>query len=181
MRHIAVLCGLVLVGGLLGPSTAFAADQGAQHDKNQAEWIAVEDQFTVVLPDGQTFTGDDQGPMNPNETPPVGTQLFISEKLYETQDGVTKGDEVGRSDIQCTEQAVKLMFRCDGALLFDDGSQLLASVVLDVGNQPNSFDIAVIGGTGDWFGATGALTDTDISTANETAALYEADVVLPHN
>ena len=181
MRRIAVLSGLVLVGGLLGPSTAFADDQGAQPDKNQAQWIAVEDQFAVVLPDGQTFTGDDQGPMNPNEAPPVGTQLFISEKLFETQDGMTKGDEVGRSHIQCTAQAVKLIFRCDGALVFDDGSQLLASVVLDVSTQPKSFDIAVLGGTGDWFGATGVLHDTDISTAKETAALYEADVVLPHN
>jgi hypothetical protein len=37
----------------------------------------------------------------------------------------------------------------------------------------------VTGGTGDWFGATGAISVTDISTAAETASLYEADVVLP--
>jgi hypothetical protein len=181
MRRIAVLSGLVLVGGLLGPSTAFADDQGAQHDKNNAQWIAVEDQFALVQPDGETFTGPDPGPVDPNEAPAVGTQLFISEVLYATEDGVTKGDKVGRSHIQCTAQVVKFNFRCDGALVFDDGSQLLASVVLDVSTQPTSFDIAVIGGTGDWFGATGALTNTDISTAHETAALYEADVVLPHN
>jgi hypothetical protein len=180
MRRTAVLAGLVLVGGLLGPSTAFADDQGSQHDKSHAEWIAVEDQFATVLPDGQTFTGPDQGPMNPNEAPPVGTQLFISEVLYKTADGVTKGDKVGRSYIQCTEQVVQLIFRCDGALVFDDGSQLLASVVLDVSTEPKKFDIAVIGGTGDWFGATGALTNIDISTANETASLYKAHVVLPH-
>ena len=42
-----------------------------------------------------------------------------------------------------------------------------------------TFDIAVTGGTGDWFGATGAISVTDISTAAETASLYEADVVLP--
>lgn len=181
MRRTAVLSGLVLVGGLLGPSTAFADDQGSQNAKNHAEWIGVEDQFAVVLPNGQTFTGPDQGTMNPNEAPDVGTQVFISEVLYATDDGVTKGDKVGRSHIQCTAQVVKFILRCDGALVFDDGSQLLASVVLDVSAQPKSFDIAVIGGTGDWFGATGALTNTDISTAKETASLYEADVVLPHN
>jgi hypothetical protein len=37
----------------------------------------------------------------------------------------------------------------------------------------------VTGGTGDFFGATGAVTVTDISTAQETASLYEADLVLP--
>ena len=39
---------------------------------------------------------------------------------------------------------------------------------------------AVTGGTGEWFGATGAVTITDRSTEQETGSLYEADVVLPH-
>jgi hypothetical protein len=43
-----------------------------------------------------------------------------------------------------------------------------------------TFDIAVTGGTGEWFGATGAISIADISTAEETASLYAADVVLPH-
>jgi hypothetical protein len=178
MRRIAVLSGLVLVGGVLGPSTAFAGEENG-HGGDNAQWIAVEDQFAIVLPDGETFTGEeDPGPMDPNDVPPVGTQLFISEVLYDTEDGETRGDEVGRSHIQCTAQVVELTFRCDGALVFDDGSQLLASVVLDFSTEPESFDIAVIGGTGDWFGATGVLTSTDISTAEESASLYEADVVL---
>ena len=182
MRRTAVLSGLVLVGGLLGPSTAFAADQGAQPDKNHPQWIAVEDQVAVVLPDGQTFTGD-PGPMDPNDAPDVGTQLFISEVLYATEDGETKGDEVGRSHIQCTAQVVKFTFLCDAALVFDAGNQLLISTHLDFSMEEGAepFDVAVIGGTGDWFGATGAVTITDISTADETASLYEADVVLPHN
>ena len=50
---------------------------------------------------------------------------------------------------------------------------------MEEGAEP--FDVAVTGGTGDWFGATGAVTITDISTEDETASLYEADVVLPHN
>jgi hypothetical protein len=181
MRRIVLLSGLVLVGGLLGPSTAFADDQQSPHDKVDGQWIAVEDQFAFVLPNGETFTGEDPGPMDPDDVPPVGSQLFFSEVLYETEDGATKGDEVGRSHIQCTVQVVELTLRCDGALVFDDGSQLFASVILDISAEPESFDIAVLGGTGAWFGATGTLTFTDISTAEETAALYEADVVLPHD
>jgi hypothetical protein len=181
MRRIAVLSGLVLVGGLLGPSTAFAGEDG--NGENDAQWIAVEDQFALVLPNGETFTGEgDPGPLDPNDVPPVGTQVFVSEVLYETEDGETRGDEVGRTHIQCTAQVVELNFLCDGAFVFDNGSQLFASVALDFSMEEGmeTFDIAVTGGTGDWFGATGAISVTDISTAAETASLYAADVVHPH-
>jgi hypothetical protein len=174
MRRLAVLSGLVLVGGVLGPSTAFAAEDAEQ-------WIAVEDQVAIVLPDGETFT-EDPGPMDENEAPPVGTRLFISEVLYATDDGETRGDEVGRSHIECTAQVVEFTFLCDGAFVFDTGSQLLASVHIDFSDpelEGMPFDIAVTGGTGDYFGACGVVTVTDISdSADETVSLYEADLVL---
>ncbi len=34
--------------------------------------------------------------------------------------------------------------------------------------------------TGDWFGATDALTLTDRSAERESSTLHEAEVVLPH-
>jgi hypothetical protein len=176
MRKIAVLSGLVLVGGLLGPSAAFAAED----DNSENRWIAVEDQFAIVLPDGETFTDEESGPTE--ELPPVGSQLFISEVLHETEDGETQGDEVGRSHIQCTGQAVEGTFLCEGAFVFDTGSQLLLAVHVDFSSEtgPETFDIAVTGGTGDWSGATGVVSLTDISsTPEETVTLYEADVVLP--
>jgi hypothetical protein len=179
MRRIAVLSGLVLVGGVLGPSTAFAGED----DNDKIRWIAVEDQFSVVLPDGETFTGD-AGPMDENEAPPVGTRLFISEKLYDTDDGKTRGDAVGRSHIECTAQVVEFSFLCDAALVFDDESQLIVSVHLDFSDpslEGEPFDIAVTGGTNDFFGATGQITATDLSTSEtETVSRYDADLVLPH-
>jgi hypothetical protein len=176
MRRIALLSGLVLVGGLLGPSTAFADDETG-NDNGQSRWIAVEDQFAVVLPDGQTFTGD-PGPIQ--EPPGVGTRVFISEVLYETPDGKTPGKEVGRTHIECTAQVVAAFFLCDAALVFDTGSQLLISTAIDFSAETTSFDVAVTGGTGDWSGATGALTATDVSASpDETVTLYEADIVLP--
>jgi hypothetical protein len=182
MRRTAVLSGLVLVGGVLGPSTAFAGEDG-NSGHNQNRWIAVEDHFTVVLPDGQTFTGD-AGPLDPNSPPAVGTRLFISEALHATDDGTTPGDVVGRSHIECTAQVVEINFLCDAALVFDRGSQLTVSVDLDFSDpssQGEPFDIAVTGGTNDFFGATGQIHATDVSTsANETVTLYEADLVLPH-
>jgi hypothetical protein len=183
MRRIAVLSGLVLIGGVLGPSTAFAGDD-AQHDHGQTRWIGVEDHFAVVLPDGQTFTGD-AGPMDENDPPPVGTRLFISEALYTTPDGSTRGDAVGRNHIECTAQVVDFSFLCDAALVFDSGSQLIASVHLDFSDpslENAPFDIAVTGGTNDFFGATGQVTATDISTSDaESVTLYEADLVLAHH
>lgn len=176
MRRTAVLSSLVLVGGLLGPSTALATDD---QSKGDARWLAVEDQFALVLPNGQTFTGE-EGEEEPSDPPPVGTTLFISEVLYATADGITRGAEVGRSHIQCTVQVVADSTLCDAALVFATGSQLVISGHVNFGTEESEpFDVAVAGGTGEWFGATGAVTITDTSTEQESSSLYEADVVLP--
>jgi hypothetical protein len=185
MRRIAVLSAFVLAGGLLDPSTALAADQGAAKDE-QVQWIAVEDEFAVVLPDGETFTGE-EGPMNEEMEPPVGTRLFISEVLYETDDGSTRGDEVGRTHIECTFQVHALHLLCDIAWVLDAGSQLHGTAAVDFSEESSGealqFDIAVTGGTEDFFGATGVVALTDLTDPDdpnaETETLYEADLVLP--
>ena len=111
MRRTVLLSGLVLVGGLLGPSTALAAE-----DDGTDRWIAVEDQFAIVLPDGQTFTDD----------------------------GTTRGDEVGRSHIECTAQVVELHFLCDVAFVLDAGSQLHGTVAVDFGGeQTEEFELDI--------------------------------------
>ena len=180
MRRMAVLSGLVLVGGLLGPSAALAGED----DRDQVQgdrWIAVQDLFTVVLPDGTTFSGDSGE--EPAEFPPPGTQLFISEVLHETEDGATPGAEVGRSHIECTAQAVEANFLCSAAFVFGPDSQLELSVLIDFSAAgPETVEVAVTGGTGDWFGATGAVSMTDVSSSpDQTVTLYEADVVFPRD
>jgi hypothetical protein len=178
MRRIAVLSALVLTGGLVGPSTALAAENGDR-------WIAVEDHFAIVLPDGETFTEDTEA-MPEEEIPPVGSRLFISEVLHETEDGETAGAEVGRTHIECTAQAVEWIFRCDAVFVLDSGSQLTASVVADFGTEettePFELEIPVTGGSGDFFGATGVVTLLDITDPDDpeaaTTTLYEADIRL---
>jgi hypothetical protein len=182
MRRIAVLSALVLAGGLIVPSTAFATD-GHDAGSHDGRWIAVEDQFAIVLPNGETFT-DDEGMEGPEEElPPVGARLFISEVLYATADGTTRGDEVGRTHIECAAQVVPVNFRCEAAFVFTNGSQLHAVVLADFGAEETEeafqLDIAVTGGTGDFSGATGEVSLLDISPAGEdaeTVTLYEADV-----
>jgi hypothetical protein len=174
MRRIAVLCAGVLASGLLSSSTALADE-----DDGNDRWIAVEDEFAFVLPDGQTFTEDDP-PMEGQEpfAPPVGTRLFLGEALYETADGSTRGDEVGRTHIECTVQVQPTDFRCAIAFVLDAGSQLhgVVQVKISMEAAPDEFDIAVTGGTGDYSGASGVVSVQDISDTDpgdETVTLYE--------
>jgi hypothetical protein len=183
MRRIAALSALVLAGGLVGPSTAFAAED----DENR--WLAEEDNFAIVLPDGETFTDDEEPSMEEEEIPPVGSRVYISEVLYETEDGTTRGDEVGRTHIECSAQVVSVNFLCDIAFVFASGSQLHGTVLVDFAMEeeaePFQLDIAVTGGTGDFFGATGDVSLTDITDPDEpdapTETLYEADLQLAND
>ncbi|WP_448613358.1 hypothetical protein [Modestobacter sp. URMC 112] len=181
MRRVAVLSACVVAGSLLCPSSALAAEDdsgGVDH-----RWIAVEDEFAIVLPDGQTFTEDTPPPEGEEpESFPVGAQLFISEALYATEDGETAGDAVGRTHVVCTAGVVADNLLCDIVWVFDEGGQLHGTVHVDFSAVPEteqlSFDIAVTGGTGDWSGASGTVTLTDTSDAEdpegETTTLYEA-------
>jgi hypothetical protein len=187
MRRIAVLSALILTGGLLGPSTAFATEDGGPH---QHRWIAVEDHFTIVLPDGTTFTDDGEESMDEEEIPPVGSQLFISEALFEAKDGNKPGAEVGRSHIECTAQVAPVYFSCDVSFVLHAGSQLHGTVVVDFGamqdpSEQFRLDIAVTGGTGVFFGATGEVDLLDITDpsnpAAETTTLYETDLRLANH
>ena len=189
MRRIAVISACVLVGGLVGPSTALATEDDGHdrgHDKDNVQWLAVEDAFAVVLPDGTTFTDDEEPPAEaPAEEPPaedeflpVGGQLFLSEVLFATDDGKTPGDEIGRTHIQCTGQVFEANANCVIAFVLAEGSQLHGTVLVDFSvGEALEFDIAVTGGTGDFSRAKGTVHLTDITGSDdedaETVTLYE--------
>jgi hypothetical protein len=173
MRRVAVLCAGVLLGGVLTSSTALASEDEGDR------WIAVEDHVTVVLPNGETVT--EEGEMGGEEqefAPPVGTRVFISEALYETQDGTTRGDAAGRTHIECTAQVVPAVLACDAVFVLDDGSQLYGSALVDFSQETQqlALDVAVTGGTGDFDGATGEIALLDIGNevaGDETVTRYE--------
>ncbi|MFP5371271.1 MAG: hypothetical protein ACLGI3_11060 [Actinomycetes bacterium] len=183
MRRIAVLSAVVLAGGLLVPSSALATSDDHGH-----RWIAVEDHFAIVLPNGDTFTEDDPPPEE-EALPPVGSRLFLSEVLHEAEDGETPGVEVGRTHVECTAQVAPAHFRCDIAFVLDSGSQLHGTVAADFGMEETSeafqLDIPVTGGSGDFFGATGVVSLLDITDPDDpkaaTQTLYEADIRLAHD
>ena len=72
MRRIALLSGLVLVGGLLGPSTALTS-QDEDRGQNQVRWIAVQDNVHRRPPGRHDAH---RGPESGSERPPVGARLF---------------------------------------------------------------------------------------------------------
>ena len=183
MRRVAVLSACVVAGSVLYPTSALATEGdsgGGDH-----RWIAVEDEFAIVLPDGQTFT-EDSPPPEGEEPPslPVGTRLFISEALYATEDGETAGNAIGRTHVECTAQVVADNLLCDIVWVFDEGGQLHGTVHVDFSEEPEgeqlSFDIAVTGGTGDWSGAAGTVTLRDVTDAEapeaETRTVYETNL-----
>jgi len=186
MRRIAAISALVLAGGLVGPSAAVAEDQPRKGDAGDLRWIGVEDHFAIVLPDGQTFTGDEEPPGGEEQPIPVGAQAFISEALYATDDGEKPGEEIGRTHIECTAQVVMNTFLCDIAFVLHDGSQLHGTVHFGFTEQDENeafaLDIAATGGTGQFFGATGEVSLLDITPPEdeeaETTTLYEPDLVL---
>ena len=176
MRRIAVLSAGVLAVGLIAPSSALA-EESTSHDNR---WIAVEDQVAIVLPNGDTIS-EGEAPMEEPTAIPVGTQLFITEVLYATEDGATRGDEVGRTHIQCTTQVTENNLLCDIAFVLDEGSQLHGTAHIAFSTESTTealqFDIAVTGGTGDFAGATGVVSLTDTTDVDDPAAevttLYE--------
>ncbi len=181
MRRIAVLSACALAGALVVPSSAaMATEDGSGNGQDQ--WIAVEDHFAIVMPDGETFDEENPPPDEGGDfTLPVGARFFLSEALYATDDGETRGDEIGRTHVECTAQVVEDNLLCVIAFVLDEGSQLHGTVALDFSATPEeemmTFDIAVTGGTGDFSDATGVVTLTDISDPDdpngETVTLYE--------
>lgn len=183
MRRAAVLLAAVLMGALLAPSSAFATEEDRRTDDGR--WIAVEEDVVIVLPNGETMSGDEPAMEGEGEAfaPPVGTRVFITEALYETSDGTTRGDAAGRTYIECTAQAVSSVLLCDAVFSFEGGSQLHGSVVVDFApatpTEQFRLDVAVTGGTGDYSGASGEVALTDISEqteGDETVTLYEANL-----
>ena len=184
MRRISVLAALVLVGGLLGPGTASATEDD-ERDDGQRRWIAVQDEFAIVLPNGETPT-EENPPPEEEAAPPAGTRVFVGETLHATEDGTTRGEAVGRTHAECTAQVVEANFLCDIVFVLTTGSQLHGSVLADFSAQtetePLQLDIAVTGGTGEFFGAAGEVSLLDITNpddpAAETVTLYETDIQL---
>jgi hypothetical protein len=186
MRRIAMLSAALLTGGLLIPASALADDTSAAPADRDVTWVALQDEFALVLPDGTTYDEDSPPPAgeDPTMSMSTGTRLFLGEKLYATDDGTTRGDQVGRTHIECTAQALPDWLLCDIVFALDDDSQLHGTVLVDFSaesrKEPLKFDIAVTGGTGDYAGANGVvhLTDTtDMSHPGaESTTRYEVDL-----
>lgn len=144
--RVVLAAALVLVLSLLTGGTALATNDSDQHDDETLYFL------TRTVEEELTFEGQ----------PQPGDQVFFEEVVFESNADMEKGQRVGRSVGIVT-------FAVTGALVdvgvsFDDGDQLFTKGAFFLEDLPvRTFDLAVVGGTGQYEGATGGATGTNLS------------------
>ncbi|MDQ3643020.1 MAG: dirigent protein [Actinomycetota bacterium] len=146
--RVALAAALLLALSLLTGGTALATDDTDQHN-DQALY------FLSQLAEEKATFGEEQ--------PQPGDQVFFEEVVFESNADMDKGQRVGR--------VIGIVnFTVTGALVdvgvsFDDGAdQLFYKGAFFLEDLPvRTFDLAVVGGTGQFEGATGAATLTELN------------------
>jgi hypothetical protein len=133
---VAVLGAAVLVGVLTGPASGHGSPTRVIKLKE--------------LVDGRTFGAVDNAPAGVS----VGDSIAFSRIVARRS-----GERVGRIDVTCTttagETAETAHQACHGVLTLNDGQLALETAIEGV---PTSAEVAVTGGTGAYFGASGVMT-----------------------
>jgi hypothetical protein len=102
-----------------------------------------------------------------------GDQFFLTEDLFASDENGTKGDSIGRTIIQCT-LGLAGSLQCAGTAFLDGRGQIHVSATVPFTEEAGvPFDVAVVGGTGEFatFGGDATITDHDADTS-EAFSLY---------
>lgn len=159
------------------------------HPQIEVEWIAEFVDFAFVMPDGTTFTDDDEveaqlealeDEHEDDEIPPVGAQLYATQDVWSVDEDGAPGEVVGSSHIQCVHQAEVGRFHCDVAYDLPEEGALYATTSVNFleAEEAEEFllDLAVTGGAGEFYGATGDLLvedlDEDLEFVSGTVLLH---------
>ncbi len=145
-----------------GSNAALAALAG-----DKVRWIAEETQTVVVLANGtRPDPNSNLGPPQP------GDEEFITEDVFETMDGKTKGEKIGTDAIHCLFGVNHL--HCT-ATVFLNGDQLHVATTFPMTEQEeeqnSGFDVAFKGGTGRFRDAGGDAHLTDIPSEDQQSRL----------
>jgi hypothetical protein len=145
--RVALAAALLLVLSLLTGGTALATDDTDQHN-DQALYF-----LTRTVEEEATFEGE----------PEPGDQFFFEEVVFESNADMEKGQRVGRGVGIVTLSVTG--GQIDVAASFDDGADQLFFKDVFFQDEPESrtFDVALVGGTGQYEGATGAATVTELN------------------
>jgi hypothetical protein len=119
---------------------------------------AVRGQLQMMAPDDEEFGQ-------------AGDRFFFREDVFASDAEGTKGAQVGSAFVQCTF-GIAASLHCQGAVDIDGKGQLHVSAALtDVGQtESGPFDVAIVGGTGEFHDAGGdaTLTETTVDDTNLT-------------
>jgi hypothetical protein len=109
------------------------------------------------------------------EAPQPGDRLFIAEDLFASDASAAKGDLIGHTLIECVFGLAESL-QCDGTAFITGRGQLHLTATVPTTDEPASFDIAIVGGTGDFADAGGDATLTDQGSEDTSPTLYEVRV-----
>ncbi len=140
-----------------GGSTAVAAR--TNDSTETVRWISQETELVVVLANGTRL-----GPEASEELPQPGDQLFVTEDIFATQDGRTKGNKIGTNAIACVFGAARNI-HCDGTAFLESG-QLQFGATFPLPEERLDIDVTFVGGTGKFRAAGGDAHLSDIPPQN---------------
>jgi hypothetical protein len=107
--------------------------------------------------------------------PMPGDQFFLTEDLFASDAAGTKGDRIGHTVIQCTFGIAETL-QCGGTAFLDGRGQVHVTATVpftEDEEEPAPFDVALVGGTGEFatFGGDATLTDQE-SDEGPSTTLY---------
>lgn len=139
---------LVLAAGLVG---VYAASSSADDE----ETLKVIEKITAFHPIDNAPSGDSPGDF-----------AVINGDLYKNKGGKA-GSKIGTSVVTCHVMQIDdpdvFLVKCLATWSFEDGTLELAAVINEHAPSPHTFDIAILGGTGDFKRARGAGTAKEAS------------------
>ena len=101
--------------------------------------------------------------------PNVGDRLFFTENLFASDAHSTRGDQIGTTAIQCTFGVAQTL-QCDGTAFLDGRGQVHLTATVPFTEVQAPFDVAVVGGTGQFATAGGDATLTENQATEDAPA-----------
>jgi hypothetical protein len=140
-------------------------------------WFTTPVDVAIVLPDGTTL--DDEEPPEDSDDIAPGTQFFATSDLWTSTEAGEPDEVVGTETVTCTFGVEPFRILCDGAWEVDGVGTVFGTTtaVLSDEGDTAAFDVAITGGTGAFFGATGEALITE--TAGEPGSIE--GTLLLHN
>lgn len=108
------------------------------------------------------------------ELPQPGDQFFFRDDVFASDAAGTKGALIGSALVQCTF-GVQFSLQCHGAVNIDGRGEIQIAATFTDASEPEMgpFDVALVGGTGEFADAGGDATLTETATETTTVTHWQ--------